>query len=100
MPERGLHWPASFPFLLNGIDLGNLALELMTRRTLHPRALNRHCCAGVMCLALLSVVSVAQQERACEPNKTFAHVGSLLRRQDDQAAKVFLRELESCTELS
>lgn len=73
---------------------------LIFRRALGARALTKPCFAGTLCLALLSAPLLAQQERACEPNTTFAHIGSLLQTHDDQAAKKLLRGLESCTRLS
>jgi tetratricopeptide (TPR) repeat protein len=43
---------------------------------------------------------MAQQEKACMPEKTFQQVGSLLEKQDYQAAKRLLRGLESCPHLT
>lgn len=43
---------------------------------------------------------MAQQVKACTPDKTFAQVGSLLEKQDYPAAKKLLRGLETCPNLS
>jgi tetratricopeptide (TPR) repeat protein len=57
------------------------------------------CLAGVLCLAALGAPAMAQQGKACLPDKAFAQVGSLLEKQDYQAAKILLQRLESCPHL-
>lgn len=55
---------------------------------------------GALCLAVLPASASAQQEKACLADKTFARVGSLLQKQDYQAAKSLLHSLEPCPHLS
>jgi len=73
----------------------------MKRRISHARAMNelKICLAEVLCLAALCAPSIAQQGKDCVPDKTFAQVGSLLEKQDYQAAKSLLQGLESCPHL-
>jgi tetratricopeptide (TPR) repeat protein len=73
----------------------------MKRRISHARAMKKFkvCLAEVLCLTALCAHSVAQQGKACVPDKTFAQVGSLLENQDYQAAKSLLQGLESCSHL-
>ena len=56
--------------------------------------------AAFLYFSALGVASMAQQEQACLPDKTFAQVGSLLDKQDYQGAKKLLRGLASCPHLS
>ena len=49
---------------------------------------------------MLCAPAMAQQERVCVPDKSFTQVGSLLEKQDYQAAKTLLQRLESCPHLS
>lgn len=60
----------------------------------------RSCLIEILCLTALCVPSMALEETTCTPDQTFVQVGSLLNRQDYQAAKRQLRGLESCPHLS
>src|SRR5271170_1209629 len=73
----------------------------MKRRISHARAMKelKIYLAEVMCLTALCVPPMAQQGKACVPDKMFAQVGSLLEKQDYQAAKSLLQGLESCPHL-
>jgi tetratricopeptide (TPR) repeat protein len=54
----------------------------------------------LLSLSAFCASSMAQQSKACIPDNTFAQVGSLVEKQDYQAAKRLLRGLESCPHLS
>lgn len=107
--ERGLNGrPRSFFLLTDMVALHRdgshfemeQLLRLIIRRALDARTLNKLCFTVILWLTLFPAPLQAQQERACEPNTTFARVGSLLQRREDQAAKRLLRALEPCTHLS
>jgi tetratricopeptide (TPR) repeat protein len=79
-----------------------VASQQMIRRPSHARGMKALTLwlAVFLYLSALGVPSMAQQEQACMPDKTFAQVGSLLEKQDYQGAKRLLRGLESCPHLS
>jgi tetratricopeptide (TPR) repeat protein len=53
-----------------------------------------------LCLVVFSFCAAAQEEPSCLPAKTFAHVGTLLDKQDYSRVKTSLRRLESCPHLT
>jgi tetratricopeptide (TPR) repeat protein len=55
--------------------------------------------AWVLCLIAPCVSSAVESGESCLPDKTFANVGSLLKKKDYQGAKTLLRGLESCPHL-
>jgi tetratricopeptide (TPR) repeat protein len=56
--------------------------------------------AAVLGLFMPTVSPAAQDEQPCTPERNFAKVGYLLEKKDSQGAKVLLRHLETCPQLS
>jgi tetratricopeptide (TPR) repeat protein len=71
-------------------------------RQYYPRGMNElsFIFGVVLFVPALCSPSMAQQKMACIPDNTFAQVGSLLEKQNYKVAKMLLRELESCPQLS
>lgn len=95
------HSPSIFAEISGDGSVLTASVQPMIRRTscIHRMKHVQLLLAGVLYLIAPCVSSAVEAGKPCQPDKTFAKVGSLLEKKDYLGAKTLLRGLESCPHL-